>query len=127
MRANRGRDTGPEMRVRRLLHGLGLRYRVDLAPLPGSRRRRADVVFTRARVAVFIDGCFWHGCPEHCRPPRTNADFWRSKLLRNQERDAETDALLVAEGWVVLRFWEHEDPAVVAGRIVDVVRERRPS
>lgn len=125
MRANRRRDSGPEMRVRRLLHGLGLRYRVDFAPLPGARRRRADVVFTRARVAVFIDGCFWHGCPRHCRPPRTNADFWRAKLRRNQERDAETDTFLAAAGWVSLRYWEHEDPEIVARRVADVVWSRR--
>lgn len=107
MRANRGRDTGPELALRRELHGRGLRYRVD-HPLPFDRRRRADVLFTRAKVAVFIDGCFWHGCPEHWTVPRSNAKFWSDKIARNRARDAETTERLQEAGWVVLRFWEHE-------------------
>lgn len=121
MQANRGRDTAPEMRVRRLLHARGLRYLVDAAPVQGVRRR-ADLVFRGPRVAVFVDGCFWHGCPKHGMNPRTNTAFWSAKLARNRERDAETDDLLRAAGWVVLRFWEHEYPAVVADRVEDVVR-----
>ena len=116
MRANRGRDTGPELAVRRLLHARGLRYRVD-HPLPFDRRRRADVVFTRARVAVFVDGCFWHGCPEHRSAPRSNSAFWSAKMERNRARDADTTERLEALGWSVLRFWEHEDP----GRCAEVV------
>lgn len=116
MRGNRGRDTGPEMAVRRLLHARGFRYRVDLAPVPGVRRR-ADIVFTRARVAAFIDGCFWHGCPEHATWPRTNADFWRQKIEGNRERDRDTDQRLREAGWTVLRFWEHEAAADVAEAI----------
>ena len=120
MRANRGRDTGPELAVRRALHAMGLRYRVD-HPLPFDRRRRADIAFTRVRVAVFIDGCFWHGCPEHGTTPRTNNRFWSEKIARNRARDLDTTERLEAEGWVVLRFWEHEDPRPVARAIARVV------
>ena len=125
MRANRRRDTGPELAVRRLLHARGLRYRVD-HPLPFDRRRRADVLFPRVRVAVFIDGCFWHGCPKHGTSPRANAEFWRAKIERNRERDADTDRRLREAGWAVLRFWEHEDPADVADEVErQVVRPAR--
>lgn len=119
MRSNRGRDTKPEIAVRRLLHAAGLRYRVDFAPLGG--RRRADIVFTRKRIAVFIDGCFWHGCPEHLTLPKHNSEYWLPKLQRNIERDRETDAALEAAGWMVLRFWEHEAPTTVARRVIDAV------
>lgn len=124
MRGNRRRDTRPEMRVRRLLHAKGLRYLVDVAPLSGSRRR-ADLVFRGPRVAVFIDGCFWHGCPQHGMTPRTNTTFWAAKLLRNRERDLETNGLLVAAGWTPLRFWEHQDPAEVASAVAEAVRGGR--
>lgn len=117
MRGNRRRDTRPELAVRRLLHAAGLRYRVDFAPLPDSRRLRADIVFTRARVAVFIDGCYWHGCPEHHRPARTNAEFWSAKIAGNRERDSRSDAMLRDAGWTVMRFWEHEEPIHVAARV----------
>jgi DNA mismatch endonuclease, patch repair protein len=113
MQANRGRDTGPELAVRRRVHARGLRYRVD-HPLPFDRRRRADIAFTRAKVAVFIDGCFWHGCPDHGTTPRTNSRFWSEKIARNRVRDAQTTERLCSAGWTVLRFWEHEDPATVA-------------
>lgn len=113
MLANRSRDTGPEIAVRRLVHAMGLRYRVNARPVP-TLRRTADLVFTRRRVAVFIDGCFWHGCPEHHTAARRNAEFWRIKVERNRARDAATNEALVAAGWTVLRFWEHEPPANVA-------------
>ncbi|TDC88821.1 very short patch repair endonuclease [Actinomadura sp. 7K507] len=117
MQANRSRDTKPELEVRRALHRLGLRYRVAIAPDPGLRRR-ADIVFTRARVAVFIDGCFWHGCPEHGRSSfNHNADYWPSKIAANVARDADTTDRLRHAGWLVLRFWEHEDTASVVERI----------
>jgi DNA mismatch endonuclease (patch repair protein) len=116
MQGNRSRDTGPELAVRRLLHAAGLRYRVAQRPLP-ALRRTADVVFTRARVAVFIDGCFWHRCPEHSSTPRTRTDFWVAKFDRNVARDAETNAVLEASGWLVLRFWEHEHPGSVAEEV----------
>jgi len=121
MKANRRRDTKPELAVRRLVHAAGLRYRVDYRPLPDVNRR-ADLVFTRARVAVFIDGCLWHGCPEHGASPRTNSDYWTAKIARNKERDAETNALLLAAGWTVVRAWEHEPPVSVAAAVVNAVR-----
>ncbi len=111
--------------MRRLIHAAGLRYRVDVAPLK-DLRRRADVVFGPARVALFIDGCFWHGCPHHgARPTKANPEYWREKVLRNQARDRDTDARLAASGWVSLRAWEHEDPAEVASRTAELVRLRR--
>lgn len=120
MQSNRGRDTLPELAVRQRLHRAGLRYRVDFAPLGG--RRRADIAFTRKRIAVFVDGCFWHGCPNHATKPKVNSDYWLPKLQRNIERDRETDVQLSDAGWTVLRFWEHEDPEAVAAAIVNVVR-----
>ena len=123
MQSNRRRDTKPELMVRSLLHRAGLRYRVDHAPLGG--RRRADIVFTRRRVAVFIDGCFWHGCPLHGTQPKANSDYWGPKLLRNQERDRETDLALRAADWTVLRFWEHERPELVVEAIEREVRAHR--
>lgn len=113
--------------MRRRLHAMGLRYRVDLAPLPNSRRLRADIVFTRAHVAVFIDGCFWHGCPEHYRLARVNAEFWATKIAANQRRDARFEAALVTGGWTVLRFWEHDPSDRVADVISRVVRSARES
>ena len=124
MRANRGRDTGPELAVRRALHARGLRYRVD-HPLPFDRRRRADIAFTRAKVAVFIDGCFWHGCPQHGATPRTNTEFWRAKIERNRARDCDTTERLEAMGWVVLRFWEHTPTLAVVEAVVGAVSRSR--
>jgi len=121
MLANRGRDTGPELAVRRLIHARGLRYRVN-ARVETDLRRTADLLFTRRRVAVFIDGCYWHGCPIHFQTPKTNTAFWSEKIYRNKCRDAETTALLTERGWTVLRFWSHESPAAVADRIEDVIR-----
>jgi DNA mismatch endonuclease (patch repair protein) len=117
----RGRDTAPELALRSLLHARGLRYRVDMAPVPGLRRR-SDVLFTRARVAVFIDGCFWHGCPEHMTWPRHNAQFWRVKIETNRARDRDTDHRLKRAGWTVIRAWEHEMPNDVADRVEVAVR-----
>lgn len=121
MLANRRRDTLPELAVRRLVHAAGLRYRVDYRLAP-PLRARPDIVFTRRRVAIFIDGCFWHGCPLHATSPKQNSGYWGPKLLRNKERDRETDQALTELGWKVLRFWEHEDPATVAANIEAVVR-----
>lgn len=116
MRSNRRRDTKPELEVRRRLHASGYRYRVDFR-LESDLRVNADIVFTRARVAIFIDGCFWHGCPLHATPPRANANYWGPKLARNVERDRIADAQLRARGWTVLRYWEHEDAADVVASI----------
>lgn len=120
MQGNRSRDTKPEVAVRRLLHAAGMRYRVNFRPVP-HLRRTADIVFTRARVAVFIDGCYWHGCPLHYRPPASNVDYWSAKITRNRARDIETTEHLKAAGWSVLRFWAHEDAAKVADQIVQAV------
>ena len=124
MQANRSRDTKPELALRSRVHELGLRYRVAARPLP-SFRRTADLVFTRTRVAVFLDGCFWHGCPDHHRPSRRNEEFWREKIARNRERDAETDKLLEEAGWTVVRIWEHEEPELAALKVRETVSMKR--
>lgn len=111
----RNRDTAAEMAVRRELHRRGRRFFVQRALLPG--RRRVDIVFPRASVAVFIDGCFWHSCPIHATKPVRNGEWWEVKLARNVTRDRSTDTELAALGWSVLRVWEHESPADAAGRI----------
>lgn len=121
MRSNRRTDTQPERRLRSALHALGLRFRKDHPVETAARKVRPDVVFTRARVCVFCDGCFWHSCPDHASTPQTNAEFWRLKLERNVERDRQTDQALAAAGWTVVRVWEHEDPAVAAARIAEVL------
>lgn len=121
MRGNRGKDTKPEVRLRKLLHARGLRYRVSTNPVPGLRRT-ADVVFPGALVAVFVDGCYWHGCPAHYRPSTANSEFWENKIRRNRERDAETTKLLEEAGWRVVRAWEHEDPSQVATKVIELVR-----
>jgi DNA mismatch endonuclease (patch repair protein) len=123
MQANKGRDTKPELALRRAVHALGLRYRVSVRPLPAVRRT-ADLVFTRAKVAVFLDGCFWHGCPDHHTKAATNAAYWADKVGKNRARDRETDALLEAGGWVAVRIWEHEDPREAALKVESVVRAR---
>lgn len=123
MRANKSRDTAPELAVRRRLHAEGLRYRVAYRPEP-SLRRTADIVFTRRKVAVFIDGCYWHACPDHGTVARSNAVYWSEKLARNVARDADTNRRLEAAGWRVLRFWEHEHPDAVAKAVIDAVRLR---
>nr|WTB36127.1 very short patch repair endonuclease [Streptomyces sp. NBC_00830] len=114
------RDTTPEVAVRKLLHAAGYRYRIN-ERVPGMSRRTIDIAFTRAKVAVMIDGCFWHGCPEHATQPKSNAEWWREKLDRNMTRDVETTEHLVAAGWTVLRFWEHESAEDVASRIAAAV------
>lgn len=124
MQGNRSRDTRPELAVRRAVHRLGLRYRVAHRPLQ-NLRRSADLVFPRVKVAVFVDGCFWHGCPEHYRAPASHADFWRDKLAANRARDHETMELLRLQDWVALRFWTHDDPLLVAEEIRCVVEQRR--
>lgn len=118
------RDTKPEVELRRLLHARGLRFRVDRAVL-SDRRRRPDIVFGPARVVVFVDGCFWHGCPEHATWPAANADYWREKIETNRLRDRDTDARLAEEGWTVVRVWEHDPPLAAADRIEQLVRSRR--
>ncbi|XVX21468.1 very short patch repair endonuclease [Actinomycetota bacterium] len=124
MQLQRTRDTAPEMALRRLLHSRGLRYRVDREPLPGLRRR-ADIVFGPCKVAVFVDGCFWHGCPEHGSRAVANAGYWSAKIARIRGRDADTDARLVEAGWTVVRIWEHTPAAEATDRVVAVVTQNR--
>jgi DNA mismatch endonuclease, patch repair protein len=124
MQAIRSRDTTPERLVRSLLHAQGLRYRVAAKPLPGLRRT-ADIVFRPAKLAVFIDGCYWHGCPEHYVPPKTNPGYWSGKVARNVARDRDTDEQLQAAGWTVLRFWEHESAEDCAVKIAAAVSRLR--
>jgi len=124
MAAIRRRDTKPEKRVRSLLHRQGLRFRVDRPIRVGAARPvRPDIVFAGQKLAVFIDGCYWHGCAEHGhRDQGMNAAYWNAKIARNQERDAEHNALLQAAGWTVLRLWEHEAPAHAAAVVAEALK-----
>ena len=124
MAKQRTRDTRPELAVRRELHRRGLRYRVQRPVLSGIRRK-ADIVFGPSRVAVFVHGCFWHGCPEHMTWPKSNHEFWRNKIERNMERDRETIELLRSESWEAVVIWEHETPVDAADRVFELVEERR--
>lgn len=126
MLGNRGRDTRPEVALRSALHRRGLRFRKHARPLPGLRCL-PDVVFAPARVAVFVDGCFWHRCPDHGTSPRANAAYWGPKLDRNVARDRLVDGALHAAGWATVRVWEHDDPQSAADRIVALVTSRRPA
>lgn len=121
MQANRGRDTGPEVALRSILHARGLRFRVN-QPLPFDRRRRADLTFPRVALYVFLDGCFWHGCPEHYVEPKTRVDFWRNKIRQNQQRDIDTVTRLEGLGARVMRVWEHTDPQTAADEVEAVYR-----
>lgn len=120
MSAQRRLDTRPELALRRLLHASGCRYRVQWRT-PLLPRRSIDVAFPGRRVAVFVDGCFWHGCPEHGTQPKANGVWWSAKLRRNRERDADTDQVLRDAGWTVLRIWEHEPPELAAVRVRDTL------
>ncbi|GGK04501.1 hypothetical protein GCM10011583_40330 [Streptomyces camponoticapitis] len=124
MTANKGKDTKPEMLLRAALHRKGLRYRVGIRPLP-ELRRTADVVFPKVKVAVFVDGCFWHGCPDHYRPSKQNSEAWSKKVKENRDRDTATTIALKEQGWTVLRFWEHEDLELAAEEIRATVEHRR--
>jgi DNA mismatch endonuclease (patch repair protein) len=121
MVGNRSRDSQPELALRTAVHAMGLRYRLFQRPL-GAVRRSADLVFTRARVAVFVDGCFWHGCPDHFVMPKTNTPYWDAKIAGNVQRDAATDRLLRDAGWEVVRVWEHEAPQKGAAAVAAAVR-----
>lgn len=120
MVANKGRDTKPELMLRSVLHRRGLRYRVGKRPLP-ELPRTADVVFTKAKVAVFVDGCYWHGCPDHYRPAKRRAEAWQDKIKTNRDRDAATNLALREAGWTVIRIWEHEDIEEAAERVISAL------
>lgn len=118
------RDTAPERAIRSELHRRGLRFRLDRPVVP-HLRVRPDLVFPTQRIAIFVDGCFWHCCPDHASWPKSNADWWRDKLRANVRRDRRTDAALTAAGWLVIRVWEHEMPRDASDRIEQAVRARR--
>lgn len=125
MRANRRRDTSPELALRKELHRLGLRYRVDFPIRPiGQRLIRPDVVFPARRIAVYVDGCFWHGCPDHGTRATTNQEYWTEKIATNRARDARLTNALEVDGWTVLRFWEHDDPLLSARKVKETVDRR---
>jgi DNA mismatch endonuclease (patch repair protein) len=125
MLGNRRRDTKPEVALRSALHAAGLRFRKDYRLDLGDVRVRPDIVFTRAKVAVFVDGCFWHCCPKHGTQPSRNSDYWAPKLARNVQRDREQDGALVAHGWRVIRIWEHEHLDDAVQRVMYVVPATR--
>ncbi|TWD73151.1 T/G mismatch-specific endonuclease [Kribbella amoyensis] len=124
MSKQKSRNTQTEILLRRALHALGLRYRLHRRPVKGVRRE-ADLVFPSVKVAVFVDGCFWHGCPQHATWPRNNAEFWRAKIEGNRSRDVDTDARFAEAGWLVVRVWEHEPPQRAALHVHEVVMQRR--
>ena len=129
MQGNRSRDTKPELAVRSAVHRRGIRFRVAARPLR-ELPRTADLVLRKTKVAVFVDGCYWHGCPEHHTQPSTNSQYWADKIAGNTARDADTTARLKEAGWTVLRFWEHEDPESVADQVqatVESILQARPS
>ena len=124
MSRQRNKDTAPEVQVRKILHARGARFRTDVK-LESDLRTRADLAWRGLRLAVFIDGCFWHGCPEHATRPASNAEWWAEKLDANVARDRRTDALLADRGWTVRRYWEHEDQERVADDILATLRRLR--
>ena len=124
MQAIKAKDTTPEVVVRSALHRMGFRFRKHQRPVP-SLRCTADVVFTRQRVAVFINGCYWHGCADHSAVPRTNTGYWSAKISGNVERDARNNKALTDAGWLVLRFWEHEAPVDVVQAVARVLNQKR--
>ena len=124
MTACRSRDTRPEKALRSAVHRLGLRYKVAVRPIP-EIRRTADLVFFRQKVAVFLDGCYWHGCPTHYIPSHSNVSYWSERIDANKRRDIETNLLLIEAGWFVIRVWEHDDIRVAAAAIEAAVRQAR--
>ena len=124
MRAAKPRDTAPEKALRSALFRKGMRFRVDQKPIK-ELNRKADIVFRTTKVAVFVDGCFWHGCPIHGTQAKANAEFWKNKIRQNQDRDADTNKSLKKIGWKVIRVWEHENPEKAAKRISSIIVKRR--
>jgi DNA mismatch endonuclease (patch repair protein) len=128
MRGNKKRDTKPELALRSALHAAGLRFRVDFPiAVPGRRPIRADIAFTRQRLAVFVDGCFWHRCPDHCSVPVSNRSYWMPKLQRNAERDVETTNALRDATWTVVRVWEHADAHRAVETVVTALSSGSPA
>lgn len=126
MQANKSTDTLPERQLRSALFSRGLRFRKNAIIVTPQRKVCADVVFPRVKVVVFLDGCFWHGCPQHRSSPTVNADYWTAKLRRNKERDDQVNGALGGAGWLVVRVWEHEPVQEAAMRVAKIVSERVP-
>jgi DNA mismatch endonuclease, patch repair protein len=126
MKANRRTDTKPELALRSALHALGYRYRKDFRLDLPARRVRPDIAFTARKVAVFIDGCFWHACPDHGSKPKNNEWYWSPKLARNVERDRAADAALAQAGWTVVRLWEHVPVTEAVALVIEAVGDPRP-
>lgn len=124
MKAAKPRDTAPEKALRSALHSKGLRFRIDERPIK-ELNRKADIVFRSAKIAVFVDGCFWHGCPIHGTQAKANAEFWKNKIEQNQRRDWDTNLQLKKAGWRVIRVWEHENPEKISNKIHRIVRQRQ--
>ena len=124
MQRQRSRDTSTERALRSELFKRGFRYRLHRRPLPGLRRE-ADIVNATLLIAIFVDGCFWHGCPAHATWPRANAEFWKTKIEKNRARDRDTDTRLIEAGWTVVRVWEHEDPSEAADQVMSKVDDLR--
>jgi len=127
MISNRRRDTSPEIAVRSILHARGLRYRVDYPIRTAERTIRVDIAFPRAKLAILIDGCFWHGCPEHGTMPKRNRDYWEPKIARNRERDLHQTELLSEAGWRPVRFWTHDHPDEICNQILEALGADRPT
>ncbi len=124
LRLQKSRNTLCELALRSRLHRLGLRFRVHRKLLPDTQRT-ADVVFGPLKIAVFVDGCFWHGCRRHIGWPKSNIDWWKQKIDRNRKRDKDTDRRLKQAGWTVIRVWEHDDPSLVASHVLKIIRHRK--
>lgn len=124
MQSNRSRDTAPELALRSALHRRGLRFRKHVRPVAGLCCT-VDVLFPTERLAVFVDGCYWHSCPEHRSYPITNGDWWRAKLSATRERDEHNTETLTRAGWTVIRVWEHEDVDVAARRVIETLESLR--
>lgn len=120
MRTQATAGTSPEMKLRKTLFARGMRYRIGLK-VPGANRRTIDIAFPRHRLAIFVDGCFWHRCPKHSTTVKNNAKWWAKKLAENVARDGSTNALLESQGWTVLRFWEHEDPEEAVEKVISTL------
>jgi DNA mismatch endonuclease (patch repair protein) len=123
--ANKRVDSKPEIALRSALHRAGYRFRKDLLVRAGGKRTHPDIVFTKQKVAVFVDGCFWHGCPEHRVIPKSNQDYWVPKLARNVDRDREVDEALASEGWTIVRVWEHEPVAAMLAAVAPCLADGR--
>jgi DNA mismatch endonuclease, patch repair protein len=125
MQGNRARDTAPEVQLRSLLHRAGLRFRKHQRLQAGAVVVRPDVTFPKAFVAVFYDGCYWHECPDHCRRPATNVEYWERKFARNRARDQAVDVALTSCGWTVCRIWQHVQPQEAARVVLAAVERAR--